>query len=97
MRTKICNPFFVRVILVCFRIILDASPPTLIELIKLLEKYQKIKIKKNYVNDIPKGDIKKTFSNNNKIRKLIKWEPNISLKDGVKKFIYWFDEYYKSY
>jgi UDP-glucuronate 4-epimerase len=72
-------------------------PNKLIELIKLLEKYQKIKIKKNYVNDIPKGDIKKTFSNNNKIRKLIKWEPNISLKDGVKKFIYWFDEYYKSY
>ena len=59
--------------------------------------YQKKVIKKNYINNIPKGDIKKTFSNNNKIFKLIKWEPNISLKEGVKKFIYWFDQYYKQY
>ena len=73
------------------------KPDKLIELIKLLEMYQKKVIKKNYINNIPKGDIKKTFSNNNKIFKLIKWEPNISLKEGVKKFIYWFDQYYKQY
>ena len=71
------------------------KPNKLIELIKLIEKYQKKKINKNYINNIPKGDIKKTFSNNNKIRKLINWEPNISLEKGIKKFINWFSEYYK--
>ena len=71
------------------------KPNKLIELIKLLEKYQKKKINKRYINNIPKGDIKKTFSNNSKIRKLIKWEPNVTLKEGIKKFIYWFERYYK--
>ena len=71
------------------------KPNKLIELIKLLEKYQKNTMKKNYVNNIPTGDIKKTFSSNNKIRKLIKWEPKVSLKEGIKKFIYWFNAYYK--
>jgi UDP-glucuronate 4-epimerase len=73
------------------------KPNKLIELIKLIEKYQKKKISKNYVDNIPKGDIKKTFSNNNKIRKLINWEPNVPLEKGIKKFIHWFNEYYKSY
>lgn len=71
------------------------KPNKLIELIKLLEKYQNKKINKRYINNIPKGDIKKTFSNNSKIRKLIKWEPNVTLKEGIKKFIYWFERYYK--
>ena len=71
------------------------KPDKLIELIKLLEKYQNKKINKRYINNIPKGDIKKTFSNNSKIRKLIKWEPNVTLKEGIKKFIYWFERYYK--
>jgi UDP-glucuronate 4-epimerase len=71
------------------------KPNKLIELIKLLEKYQKKKINKRYINNIPKGDIKKTFSNNSKIRKLIKWEPNVTLKEGIKKFIHWFERYYK--
>ena len=71
------------------------KPNKLIELIKLLEKYQNKKINKRYINNIPKGDVKKTFSNNSKIRKLIKWEPNVTLKEGIKKFIYWFERYYK--
>jgi UDP-glucuronate 4-epimerase len=71
------------------------SPDKLIELIKLLEKCQKKIIKKNYINNVPKGDIRKTFSDNSKIKKLIKWKPRTTLHVGIKKFIDWFESYYK--
>ena len=71
------------------------SPDKLIELIKLLEKCQKKIIKKNYINNVPKGDIRKTFSDNSKIKKLIKWKPRTTLQVGIKKFIDWFESYYK--
>ena len=71
------------------------KPDKLIELIMLLEMYQKKVIKKNYINNVPKGDIRKTFSDNSKIKKLIKWKPRTTLQVGIKKFIDWFESYYK--
>jgi UDP-glucuronate 4-epimerase len=66
------------------------KPDQLMKLIKLLEvNYQK-KFKIEYTKSIPNGDIKKTFSNVNKAKKLIKWRPKVNLDEGIKKFVNWY-------
>tara|TARA_A100001011_G_C14279761_1_gene831035 strand:- start:174 stop:1151 length:978 start_codon:yes stop_codon:yes gene_type:complete len=61
--------------------------------ISIIEKEMKTKIKKNYLPMI-KADVKETFSNNKKLKSLTKFEPNQSIKKGIKEFINWHDEYY---
>ena len=70
------------------------KPDKLIDLVNLLQSNLKNKFNINYKNFIPKGDIKKTYSNNHKIKKLLKWSPKISLDEGVEKFVNWFKKYY---
>jgi UDP-glucuronate 4-epimerase len=70
------------------------KPDKLINLVNLLQSNLKKKFNINYKNFIPKGDIKKTYSNNSKIKKLLKWSPEISLKEGIEKFVSWFKKYY---
>ena len=66
------------------------KPDQLMKLIKLIEvNYQK-KFKIEYTKNIPNGDIKKTFSNVNKAKKLIKWSPKVNLDVGIKKFVNWY-------
>jgi UDP-glucuronate 4-epimerase len=65
-------------------------PDKLIDLVKILQKNLKNKFNINYKNFIPKGDIEKTYSNNYKIKKLLKWNPTISLNEGLKNFFEWF-------
>ena len=36
------------------------------------------------------GDIKKTYSNVNKAKKIINWQPKTSLKVGIEKFVQWY-------
>ena len=70
------------------------KPDELMDLIKNIQKNYKKKFKINFTQNIPLGDIKKTFSNTNKAKKLINWKPNTSLAEGIKKFVNWYkDEY----
>ena len=41
-------------------------------------------------NNVPLGDIKKTYSNVSKAKKTINWDPKTNLKDGIKKFVDWY-------
>ncbi len=66
------------------------KPDNLMDLINNLEKFYKKKFKKEYINKIPKGDIKKTFSNTKKAKKFINWKPRVGLEEGVKKFVSWY-------
>jgi len=66
------------------------KPDQLMELIKLIEVNYKKKFKIEYTKNIPNGDIKKTFSNVNKAKKLIKWKPKVSLDEGIKRFVNWY-------
>ena len=50
----------------------------------------KKKFKIEYTKNIPNGDIKKTFSNVNKAKKLIKWKPKVNLDEGIKRFVNWY-------
>ena len=70
------------------------KPDKLIDLVNLLQSNLKNKFNINYKNFIPKGDIKKTYSNNSKIKKLLKWSPEISLDEGIDRFVNWFKKYY---
>lgn len=66
------------------------KPDKLIDLVNELQNNLKNKFIINYKNFIPKGDIKKTYSNNLKIKKMLNWRPTTSLDEGINKFITWF-------
>jgi UDP-glucuronate 4-epimerase len=66
------------------------KPDQLMELIKLIEVNYKKKFKIEYTKNIPNGDIKKTFSNVSKAKKLIKWKPKVNLDEGIKRFVNWY-------
>lgn len=66
------------------------KPDKLMDLISLLEKNYNKKFVINYTNNIPLGDIKKTYSNIDKAKKTINWNPKTSLKSGIKKFVDWY-------
>jgi UDP-glucuronate 4-epimerase len=70
------------------------KPDKLIELVNFLQSNLKKKFNIKYKNFIPSGDIKKTYSNNRKIKKLLKWSPKINLEEGIEKFVSWFKKYY---
>jgi len=66
------------------------KPDKLMDLITLLEKYYKKKFTIKYTNNVPLGDIKKTYSNISKAKKTINWDPKTNLKNGIKKFVDWY-------
>ena len=66
------------------------KPDNLMDMINYLEKNYKKKFKIKFTNNIPLGDIKKTYSNVKKAKKLINWNPKTTLNDGIKKFVTWY-------
>ncbi len=66
------------------------KPDNLMDLINLIQKNYNRKFNISYTNNIPNGDIRKTYSNTNKAKKIIKWKPKISLEKGIKKFVDWY-------
>ena len=66
------------------------NPDKLMDLINYLEENYFKKFKINFTKNIPLGDIKKTYSDVNKAKKIINWQPKISLKVGIKKFVKWY-------
>lgn len=66
------------------------NPDKLMDLINFLEKNYLKKFKINFTKNIPMGDIKKTYSNVNKAKKIINWQPKTSLKVGIEKFVQWY-------
>ncbi|WP_435091245.1 NAD-dependent epimerase/dehydratase family protein [Candidatus Pelagibacter bacterium nBUS_30] len=66
------------------------KPDNLMDLVNLIQKNYNKKFKISYTKNIPIGDIKKTFSNTRKAKNLIKWNPKITLEEGIKKFVDWY-------
>jgi len=63
--------------------------------IKYLEYELKSKFKKTYIKE-QLGDVKNTFADTNKIRKIIKYKSKVNLKSGVSKFVSWYKKYYNN-
>lgn len=70
------------------------KPDNLMDLINYLQLNFNKNFKIKYTKNIPSGDIKKTFSNTYKARKLINWKPKTDLKKGIKQFVDWYKSYH---
>ena len=66
---------------------------TINELINLAEEFANKKLNKNYQLDKPQG-VKGRSSNNELIRKVLKWEYKYSLKSGLEKTYNWIHDIY---
>ena len=61
---------------------------TINQLVDIVEDIAGIKLKRNYNLSAPKG-VNGRNSDNTKIMQLLKWEPNIKLRDGMEKTYRW--------
>lgn len=68
------------------------DPKTLKSLISNIEKQLGLKSTKKLL-PFQKGDVFKTFSNNSKLSKAIRFKPKITLKEGVKRLVNWYKNY----
>jgi len=64
------------------------KPYKLNESIKLIEKYIGREAKCNY-KEFHKADMKATWADIRKAKKLLKWQPMISLEEGIKRTVEW--------
>jgi UDP-glucuronate 4-epimerase len=64
-----------------------------LELISKLEKIINKKTKKFFVNQ-NKGEMTKTLSSTNKLKKRINYSPKTNINVGLKKFVEWYQEYH---
>ncbi len=72
----------------------NSSPTKLMDYVKEIEKQLGKKAIKKFL-PIQKGDIGSTFASKKKLYKKIKFVPKTSIKQGIKKFINWYLDYYK--
>jgi len=70
------------------------KPYRLNESIKLMEKYIERKAKCNY-KEFHKADMEATWADIDKAKKLLGWQPKVSLNEGIKKTIEWTNENWK--
>ena len=66
----------------------------LLDFINALEKELGKKAIRNYM-PMQKGDVKMTLSDTTLLKKLTGYNPKTNYKDGIKKFLKWYLEYYK--
>lgn len=66
----------------------DSHPYKLNESIKLMEKYIGREAKYNY-KEFHKADMKATWAEIEKARKLLGWKPQVNLKEGIKRTVEW--------
>lgn len=70
------------------------NPFGLMEFIEMLENALNRKAKKNFL-PMQKGDVPITYADISKAKANLDWEPKISLKEGIEKFVKWYKKYYK--
>ena len=70
------------------------EPIHLKEFIRLIEKSTENKITCKYVEAQP-GDVEKTFSSTEKLKKRTGYNPKIDIEEGIKIFVKWYKTYYK--
>jgi UDP-glucuronate 4-epimerase len=45
--------------------------------------------------DMQPGDVKETYSDTNQLQNWVDWVPSVSIAEGVEKFFFWYQKYYK--
>ena len=69
----------------------ESTPITLIEMVNTIEKVLNKKAQINYL-PMQQGDVEKTFADISKAKKVLKYNPQTSFEDGIKKFVEWYKE-----
>ena len=69
------------------------SPDELGEMISLIEKHMGIEAKKKLL-PMQLGDVLITYSNTNKAKKMLGYDPKTTLDEGLEKFVEWYKKYY---
>ena len=64
------------------------------ELVDMVEKIGRVKLRRQYKLDAPKG-VAGRNSDNTMIRRILKWEPSTSLRDGLAKTYAWIEQQYR--
>ena len=72
----------------------NGTPKKLIDYLKHIEKNLK-KISKTKRLPLQVGDVVKTHSNINKLKKYTGYKPKTNIKIGIEKFIEWYKDYYR--
>ena len=72
----------------------NSQPVKLLTLIDLIEKNLNIKSKRKFL-PMQQGDVEKTWSSIKLLKELTNFEPEVSVDEGVKKFIKWFINFNK--
>lgn len=65
----------------------------LLELVEAMEKESGIQAKKTFLPEQP-GDVKQTWANVSKAKKLLGYTPDYSLSKGLEAFVNWYERYY---
>ena len=71
----------------------NSNPIKLLDFVKTLENQLGIKAKLNF-KSLQAGDVISTISDTNKLKEWINFNPQTSLKDGIKSFLSWYKDYY---
>jgi UDP-glucuronate 4-epimerase len=72
----------------------NTSPVTVPTLVSILERYLRVKAKKNVVEMPGNGDVPYTHANISLAREQLGYKPTTSLEMGLKKFVRWYLSYY---
>lgn len=70
------------------------SPTNLMEFVELIEKFTNREIKKTLV-EAQLGDVTETYCDNSKLKMITGFSPTISLKEGIRQFVNWYNSYNK--
>lgn len=71
----------------------NSKPVKLLDFIYAIEEATGIKATLDF-QPMQEGDVTITYANTDKLMKEYNYKPNTELKEGVKKFVHWFKEYY---
>ena len=72
---------------------IDSKDPRYIKTVKAIEKNLGKEAIKNYM-PIQPGDVVSTSADTSKLEEWIKFKPNTTIDNGVKKFINWYIDFY---
>lgn len=72
----------------------NTSPVTVPSLVDILEKYLKLKAKRNIIKMPRNGDVPFTHANISSAQKQLNYHPTTNLDTGLKKFVKWYQSYY---
>ncbi len=72
----------------------NSNPIPLMDFIDEIELSLNLKAEKIFMPMQP-GDVKQTFADTTRLEEWIQYKPTTTIKEGIRKFIYWYKDYYK--